>query len=96
MNIEHLLPQMLENLVTVRKAEVTELECSMTTVQPEQLERVTAKKAQVEQRFQTMSDPLTKRRAALEANRKGLELLRDIEEEKVRFWYRFNLFIQNY
>ncbi|XP_072024969.1 spectrin beta chain-like isoform X3 [Amphiura filiformis] len=74
--------QMLENLVTVRKAEVTELECSMTTVPLEQMERVTAKKAQVEQRFQTMSDPLTKRRAALEANRRGLELLRDIEEEK--------------
>ncbi len=62
---------------------MTELECQMTSVPLEQMERVTAKKAQVEQRFQTMSDPLTKRRAALEANRRGLELLRDIEEEKV-------------
>ena len=75
--------QMVENLVTVKKAEVNQLEAQVCTDNILEMEKITVKKVQVEERFNMMAEPLTHRSNALHAQRKALELLRDIDDEKV-------------
>ncbi|XP_022091369.1 spectrin beta chain, non-erythrocytic 1-like [Acanthaster planci] len=75
--------QMVENLVTAKKAEVNQLQAQVCTDDVLEMEKITVKKVQVEERFNSMSEPLTQRSNVLHAQRRGLELLRDIDEEKM-------------
>ncbi|XP_038072907.1 spectrin beta chain, non-erythrocytic 1-like isoform X2 [Patiria miniata] len=75
--------QMVENLVTAKKAEVNQLQAQVCTDDILEMEKITVKKVQVEERFNSMSEPLTQRSNVLHAQRRGLELLRDIDEEKM-------------
>ncbi|XP_071833448.1 spectrin beta chain, non-erythrocytic 1-like isoform X4 [Apostichopus japonicus] len=75
--------QMLEELVIIKKEEVTQLEAQLCQLEnADDIERVTAKKALIEERFQCMAEPLTHRRNDLETQKKSLQLLKDIDAEK--------------
>lgn len=75
---------MLEELVIIKKEEVTQLEAQLCQLEnADDIERVTAKKALIEERFQCMAEPLTHRRNDLETQKKSLQLLKDIDAEKV-------------
>ena len=71
--------------MTAKKAEVNQLQAQVCTDNIQEMEKITVKKVQVEERFNSMSEPLTHRSNVLHAQRRGLELLRDIDEEKVGF-----------
>ncbi|XP_033634187.1 spectrin beta chain-like [Asterias rubens] len=75
--------QLVENLVTVKKNEVNQLQAQVCTDNIEEMEKITVKKVQVEERFISMAEPLTHRSNALHAQRRALELLRDIDDEKM-------------
>lgn len=75
--------QMLEELVIIKKEEVTQLEAQLCQLEnAEDIERVTAKKALIEERFTCMAEPLTHRRNELETQKKSFQLLKDIDAEK--------------
>ena len=78
------MSQVYEQILVIKQEEVESLQCQVSSLEnADHVAKVTAKKEAIAQRFSNLSDPLQKRRTELEAQQKGLQVLRDLDDEKV-------------
>ncbi|XP_030854304.1 spectrin beta chain, non-erythrocytic 1 isoform X1 [Strongylocentrotus purpuratus] len=76
--------QVYEQFLVIKQEEVESLQCQVSSLENvEHIEKVTAKKELMAQRFSNLSDPLKKRRGELEAQQQGYQVLRDLDDEKI-------------
>ncbi len=78
--------QILESQLKIKQQQVSELESQAThlrEVDPEKEQVISAKAAQVEERFRKVLAPLQWRRAQLDKVKKVHQFLRDMEDEKL-------------
>ena len=81
-----LILQVYEQFLVIKQEEVESLQCQVSSLENvEHIEKVTAKKELMAARFSNLSDPLKKRRGELEAQQQGYQVLRDLDDEKVRY-----------